>query len=456
MTSLQNQLRRQSLITLLALLLPLLWLADYGVRQLTTHTILSRLQHDADSIVAALSRSHDGHWQVDGNRLGTVYNRVYSGHYFALSDNAGTDIRSRSLWDKDIPLTSLRPGSETYWKQTGIDTGDVVEQWLSFARGLRIDNSDLTLWVAEDIAPLKAELNRYRLIALALLLMGIITLALVQRRQLSRAFARLHPLQQQLRELRFGERDHLSSADKRYPAEVQPLAEEIDRLLDLLQQRVSRSRNAIGNLAHEMKHPLQRLQLLSEQLSAEQQRQQQEILLQLQHLVQRELKRARIAGVSSPGRQTRAGSDIPPLLEVIRQLYPQARVTAEFDPAAILPQDRDDMLEILGNLLDNACKYAPGSILLTLSCQSDSWTISVCDQGPGIEPSLRQLLLERGRRLDEQQGSGTGLGLAIVSDIVDSYGGRLELKDNVPHGLCVVIRLPRQASEQVTQHSDTD
>src|SRR5690606_39952995 len=132
------------------------------------------------------------------------------------------------------------------------------------------------------------------------------------------AFARLKPLQQQLRELRFGERDNLGAASGQYPQEVQPLAEEIDRLLQQLQQRVGRSRNALGNLAHEMKRPLQQLLLLAEQLSPQQQQQQRDVLERLQTLIQRELKRARIVGVASPGRHTKLADELPALLDVLR------------------------------------------------------------------------------------------------------------------------------------------
>ena len=86
MISLQQQLRRQWLITILLIMLPLLLLADFGVRQLVTDTVMSRLQHDADSLIAALSHNENGEWQLDDSHLGTLYQRVYSGHYFAIRD----------------------------------------------------------------------------------------------------------------------------------------------------------------------------------------------------------------------------------------------------------------------------------------------------------------------------------------------------------------------------------
>ena len=451
MISLQQQLRRQWLITILLIMLPLLLLADFGVRQLVTDTVMSRLQHDADSLIAALSQNENGEWQLDDSHLGTLYQRVYSGHYFAIRDEHGTDLRSRSLWDKQAPVIPLTFGEQQKWQQLGIQGDQLAEQWLNWAKGIRVQNHDFTLWVAEDITPLNNQLNRYRIAAISLLAMALVSLMLIQRYQLSRAFARLEPLKQQLRALRFGERDDLNAASGLYPQEVQPLAEEIDRLLSLLQQRVSRSRNALGNLAHEMKRPLHQLQLLAEQLDASHQIEQRDALSRLSRLVERELKRARIVGMSSPGRQLKLAEDLPPLLQILGQLYPQARIHAAFDQDAVLPQDHDDLLELLGNLLDNACKYAGGEIQLSIEAyqhqdQDDQagWRIQVRDQGPGIEPNQCKHLLQRGIRLDEHSAQGDGLGLAIVSDIVDSYQGELTLSHNQPQGLCVSVWLPMQ------------
>ncbi len=442
MRSIQQQLRRQWLISLLALMLPLLLLADYGVRQMVGHYVLSRLQHDADSLIAALQRDpQSAEWQLQDNRLGTLYQRVYSGHYYAIR---GEDVllKSRSLWDKMPPDLNLRGGEQRDWTQPGINTGNEQELWLNLALGITVDNQPFTLWLAEDISAQQQQLQLYRLGALTLLGLTLTVLLLIQRRQLSRAFARLKPLQQQLRELRFGERDNLGAASGQYPQEVQPLAEEIDRLLQQLQQRVGRSRNALGNLAHEMKRPLQQLLLLAEQLSPQQQQQQRDVLERLQTLIQRELKRARIVGVASPGRHTKLADELPALLDVLQRLYPQVQIEASYAPDAILPQDRDDMLELLGNLLDNACLYGGNQVQLSIRSQAEMWQIQVCDNGPGISAEQRGQLLQRGVRLDESGPQGSGLGLAIVQDIVSSYGGTLALLGHKPTGLCVSVTLP--------------
>jgi signal transduction histidine kinase len=112
-------------------------------------------------------------------------------------------------------------------------------------------------------------------------------------------------------------------------------------------------------------------------------------------------------------------------------------------PGLCLPWDREDLLELLGNLLDNACKWAAAAVRLNLEEDVDGYRLWVDDDGPGIAPELREEVLGRGSRLDEQV-AGHGLGLGIVRDIVDAWGGSLSLEDSPLGGLRVAIRLPKR------------
>lgn len=463
MKSLRHYLQRRWLASLLLIMLPLLVLADLGVRQLTAHSVLSRLQHDTEGLIAALQFRANGDWQIDEAQLSGVFRRVYSGHYFAVYDQHGKVVRSRSLWDRDAAqIPPLQQGSR-HWTASYQGGEQQAELWLNLAITTEVNEQPFMIWVAEDVAPLRQLLNQYRMLAITLVAAALLLLMLIQRLQLRRAFAQLQPLQQALQQLRNGERQQLNQANQAaYPDEVQPLADEIDRLLQQLQQRVSRSRNALGNLAHEMKRPVQQLRLLAEQLDPQQQQQLQQTLQQLQQLTERELKRARIVGMSSPGRQLQLSQELPPLLQVLSQLYPNSRIDARFDQSAVLPHDRDDLLELLGNLLDNACKYAPGQITLSIHqdksqpwLNSQPWLIEVCDQGPGIAAEQQQRLLQRGTRLDESGATGSGLGLAIVADIVASYHGQLTFHHNPDAGFCVTVCLPANINAPRLS-SDTD
>nr|WP_286184667.1 ATP-binding protein [Pantoea sp. Cy-639] len=113
-------------------------------------------------------------------------------------------------------------------------------------------------------------------------------------------------------------------------------------------------------------------------------------------------------------------------------------------PGLLLPWDREDLLELLGNLLDNACKWADSEVRLGIAPTPEGYRLWVDDDGPGIPEAQRQQVLERGARLDEQV-AGHGLGLGIARDIVEAWGGRLALLDSALGGLRVNIDLPRKA-----------
>src|SRR5690606_8407806 len=136
MRSIQQQLRRQWLISLLVLMLPLLLLADYGVRQIVGHYVLSRLQHDADSLIAALQRDPErGDRQRQAHRRGTTCLRVYPRQYCAVR-NADALRKSRSWWAKTPPVLNLGSGERRDWTQPGIHTGSRQEMWLNRALGI--------------------------------------------------------------------------------------------------------------------------------------------------------------------------------------------------------------------------------------------------------------------------------------------------------------------------------
>jgi len=442
--SIQRQLRKQWLASLLLITLPLLWIADFGVRHVSANYIISRLDHDIDTLISGLSQDPASQQlSIDAEHTGGLYERTYSGHYYAIYDDSGVRLSSRSLWDQpapELPVISQR----THWVGDGMNG----QEWLNLIRPTQINSQPLTIWVAEDITPLHNELMIYRITALVILLAALGAVALLQTQVIRRAFSTLAPLQQQLKELRLGQREQLTTQE--HPEEIAPLAEEIDRLLALMEERSCRTRNAIGNLAHEMKRPLQQLQLLSETALKDKPEHQgiAAATEQLRTLIQRELKRARILGAASPGRHFHPADDIPPLIDVLKRIYPHVQISTEgINNIPSLPFDRDDLLELSGNLLDNACRYGGGDVHLALSTTGAGWLLEVSDNGPGIPEDQREKLLQRGTRLDEQQEQGTGLGLSIAQDIAHSCGGSLELKGSDTGGLCAEVWLPAITSD---------
>ncbi|MGE8324238.1 MAG: ATP-binding protein, partial [Pseudomonas sp.] len=209
-----------------------------------------------------------------------------------------------------------------------------------------------------------------------------------------------------------------------------------------------RSRNALGNLGHALKTPLAVLLSLasSERLQGlpEVRAQMCEQLQQIQQRLARELNRARLAGDALPGAQFDCDAELPGLLATLGLIHGEGLLLSrDVPPGLLLPWDREDFLELLGNLLDNACKWADNEVKLSIAPEAERYRLWVDDDGPGIPESQRQQVLERGSRLDEQV-DGHGLGLGIVRDIVEAWGGCLTLLESPLGGLRVSIDLPRK------------
>jgi len=165
---------------------------------------------------------------------------------------------------------------------------------------------------------------------------------------------------------------------------------------------------------------------------------------QIQHRISRELGRARLSGDVLPGAYFDCAEELAPLFETLNMIHRRGlRLHWQAHEYCRLPWDREDMLELLGNLLDNACKFARSEVLLTIERTPDGYLIRVEDDGPGIAPDQRDAVLERGIRLDER-AEGHGLGLGIVRDILAAWNGQLSLEQSALGGLQVSVRLPTQ------------
>ncbi|QKD04715.1 ATP-binding protein [Mesorhizobium loti] len=234
--------------------------------------------------------------------------------------------------------------------------------------------------------------------------------------------------------------------DGRFPAEIEPLANETNALIENNKRIVERSRTQVGNLAHSLKTPLAVMlnegralggakgQLIAEQAAS------------MQKQVEHYLQRARVAAQrDSVVYRTPVTPLVQRMVRVLQKLNPQTSLSLTLPPAEIVfAGEREDLEELLGNLLENAMKWARSAVLVTvapLASKDDNlFEISIDDDGPGIPEDKARDALKRGRRLDETK-PGTGLGLAIVADLVNEYGGVLALERSGMGGLKAVVRL---------------
>jgi signal transduction histidine kinase len=282
----------------------------------------------------------------------------------------------------------------------------------------------------------------------AMAAIGLVLMTLVQRRVVRHAFASLDPMETDIARLERGEAARLTES---VPNEFLPLVRKINHLLDTYARRLERSRNAAGNLAHSIKGPLtvltQQVEGAESELPAGLAQAMREQVASVSRRLDRELKRARLAGDGGAGRHFDPGAELPALADLLTRLYQgkdlDIRTAALPEGGGVFPADREDMLELLGVLTDNACKWARGRVECHVALDPGGMTIRVEDDGAGCPEQDLKSLTGRGVRLDEAVG-GHGLGLAIAREIVSLYGGTLDLgRSAALGGFRAVVTLPR-------------
>ncbi|WP_160107546.1 sensor histidine kinase [Pseudomonas izuensis] len=410
-----------------------LWLFEVGLQRY----LESGLRIDSENLLVALVRGPQG-LQLDERHLSPAYQRPFSGHYFRI-DFADSHWRSRSLWDQELPRLE-HPGLHS-----NLQLGPEGQQLLVLRSDYRRLGQSISISVAQDYTPVRESFQRMRQIGLGLGLAGLLLILLLQRVTVRRALRPLEKAREQIAQLQQGQRSQL---DDQVPVELEPLVAQINHLLVHTEDSLKRSRNALGNLGHALKTPLAVLLSLasSEQLDAHPQLR--KILKAQLELVQqrlnRELNRARLAGDALPGALFDCDVELPGLLATLNMIHGQHLNLSYRSPSGLqLPWDREDLLELLGNLLDNACKWADAEVRLSVIETAHGFELSVEDDGPGIPEDRRDRVFGRGTRLDEQT-DGHGLGLGIVRDIVDTWGGVLRLQESEWGGLKVLIELPKR------------
>ena len=424
MRSIQSRLGLGLAVSLVAVFV-LQWLVvSVSLQRLSEAGLSAHIEHDIDNLLAGLSFDGAGRLQLAPERVDQIYQLPFSGSYFRIVSDAQV-IRSRSLWDQDLPAAALTPGQSASQRLAGPQ----AQPLLVITRAFELDGRRIDISVARDLTPLANDIRRFRdryalVSGAALVLLLALQVFLVRQG--------LRPLRRTRAELKQLERGEIGELSESVPDELRPLVHELNQLLATMKQRLTRSRQALGNLAHALKTPLTRIAQLASHPALQgapdvQQplRTQTEII---RRFIDRELGRARLAGGAQPGQRFDVRHEIPALIETLAAIYREKNLAMDIRLAddIHLAADREDMLELLGNLLDNACRWARHKVRLTVEA-GNGLTIAVEDDGPGASPENLQRLTERGTRLDEATDSH-GLGLAIARDIAASYGGTLTLE----------------------------
>ncbi len=447
--SLHRQLALWLTGTLLVMVVLHLWLVHTFPRYLTEEYVVSRLQHDGDGLLSRLRLSPQGTLAIASGPMAPIYETPHSGHYFYIAHGA-TEITARSLGEHTLHVAPIATGATRIEHVPG-PRGEPLLVWVA---GVEVQGQPVTLAVAEEISHLKndiAVMQRRYLIAIAA---AIVALIAVQTLILRRILTPIDAARAELREIAEGRRARI---DLPLPGEFQPFIDELNRLIGLQQQRLERYRKATGNLAHALKTPISLLGQLLESDTIRRdlaiERELGAIQSRLRTLVDSELRRARLAGAAAPGQRLGVGAELRDLCRVLERLHQDKTVTCEVCAPGDLrfAADREDFLELFGNLLDNACKWAHSRVRVEVGPGPDL-DVTIEDDGPGATPEATDKLTTRGLRLDEST-PGHGLGLSIVEDIVAQYGGTLRFaRSEALGGLACHLTLPTTRT-QAAGHS---
>lgn len=442
MNSIQSRLASGLVISLIVILL-LLWVSvSNNIQKLAENYIASRLEHDIETLLTAITFDKQNQLLVNDQRLDAIYNRPFSGHYYSIQHKQ-TIIRSRALWDQTLIIPEINSTGYHQTYQHGPEHQSLIVISGQFIK----QQQTIIISVAEDLTPVEKDIEQFKhyfaIISLAILLALILVQSIILR-------GGLKPLRKIRNELHELEKGHITELTTDVPFELKSVVSEINQLSLALYKRLKRSRDALSDLSHAIKKPLTLLQQFSDKhqasLDDESIKTLNKQIDSIQQITDRILKRARVAGRSRLNRVFSIQDDLPVLIKTINTMYPDKHIKTTLDvPDNLATQiDSEDMLELLGNLLDNAWKWAKGEIHISIR-ETDILKITIEDDGTGSKAESLNELANRGVRLDESV-SGYGFGLAIASDIIKDYNGSLLFsRSDTLGGFKSEIRLPSQA-----------
>lgn len=414
------------------------------------------LERELDSVLESLLagvQPFEGALRLPDPPNDSRFQRAYSGRYFEVAllrpEGVRVAYRSRSLFDREIALPGdvaermiRSPGDPHYFNVAGPD-----DQPLRVAaEAVRLPGvaEPVALLAAADRRPALADARRFSATlwsALAALALGLLAAVFFQVR------VGLAPLDRVRRDVADVRRGRAASLAGEYPLEVAPLTSELNALLDHNRAVVERARTHVGNLAHALKTPIS---VLRNEAAAEQgalaelvARQTEAMARNVEHYLQRAQAAARAEAIG-------ARCAVAPVLEdiarTLEKLYGRSRdldISIACEAGLTFRGERQDLEELVGNLLENACKYGRGRVQASAAAAPgrDVFTLIVEDDGDGLSEAAAAEALQRGRRLDET-APGQGLGLSIVEDLARLHGGALSLDRSGLGGLRATLRLP--------------
>jgi signal transduction histidine kinase len=407
---------------------------------------IAELENHATQLIASIRIDETGKLRARTILSDPRFQRPYGGLYWQISEAEQQPLRSRSLFDHELPNLNSTLAISSAPTVHVIDGPDQTKLFASereiVVPGLSSQARHLHLTMAIDRRDIDEVVSGFgKDLAKGLGLLYLVLLG-ASALQVSIGLRPLELLRQRVETIRLGTANRI---DGKYPDEVRPLVEEMNGLLLARENQLTKARQRASNLAHGLKTPLTVMSSLATTIAAAglkvEARDIQDGADHMHLLVERELARARMAS----GERVQPTNLLPVVSRVINALQktsgkPELNWQCSIPDDALITMEPGDLLELTGNLLDNARKWAKGQIIV-------SWidrVLQIEDDGPGVADDQHDKIQERGVRLDEKV-SGTGLGLGIVRDLVEVYNFEMKLQRSSLGGLSVAIDTKSQA-----------
>ncbi|MEO1067036.1 MAG: ATP-binding protein [Pseudomonadota bacterium] len=395
-------------------------------------------------LVAAQAEAEDPMRMEEPRLPEPRFSLILSGWYWHVAKaNGEVVLASRSLFAESLPtagLASERPNDEGVVSFYADGPADNLLRIV--ARDISMEGEDpVVVMVAGNASDIQNDINRFRQrVSLTLAALGFL-LAISTFAQVKWGLRPLSLIARGLNDIREGRSDNLRGT---FPVEIEPLVTELNALIGFNKKVVERARTHVGNLAHALKTPISVLRNEAREFDTPLSNKVEEQTQAMQGQVNYHLDRAQIiarTGVLSAAHKVKPIVD--GLARAMSKIYRDRdiRITVALDSEQKFSGERQDLEEALGNLIDNACKWASSTVRISGKSEDGSLILDIEDDGPGLSEDEQKRALKRGERLDEHK-PGSGLGLSIVRDLVNAYDGEFSMARSDMGGLKATIAFP--------------
>lgn len=437
MSSLKTRLLVSALVVLSAFVVLTAIILEHAMLERAQAAEKDKLQGIIYGLIGSSTVSADKEAQVTLSALpDPLLTQPDSGRYAMVFDANNRELwRSPSLIQTPVLNTSSNMGEWVFSTPDTFSLGHFFT--LSFNIKWFIDDKKsitLKYIVANDSQPHQKQLAKFRTTLWSWLAIPAILLMVIQLLLIGWGLRPMKTIIHQLQRIESGDADSISGD---YPKEIQPLRTAINGLLLHEQRQINRYRNALSNLAHSLKTPLAAIRALTESKAETQTPQLTEQIDRLDQIITYQLKRAATAGTQALSKPILVRPLVEKISRALEKVYrdQEPSFDIQLDDAFSLRMDESDLMEVLGNIMDNACKYGKGCCTISTNGKNQ---IIIEDNGLGFPDNSFEKLLERGFRADTQS-DGQGIGLSVCLEILKAYGATLKIGTSALGGAKLIL-----------------